>query len=164
MSAYEHFMINEILWNLSLDLFYVLYSAAALGGDRPWWGWWKWPSPHHFPFKWLPALQLFYVEFPLKNWNTWHCKTVWLKRKHRCSEWNWIYEAILCFPAFRWIISSSVLNPPNLRPKLLFSVTPAHFHHMSNVVMVAFTLPLTGPDSGLCFQALHLLVLQWAST
>lgn len=34
MSAYEHFMINEILWNLSVDLFYVLYSAAALGDDR----------------------------------------------------------------------------------------------------------------------------------
>lgn len=63
------------------------------------------------------------------------------------------------FPPFRWIISSSVLNPPNLRPKLLFFVTPAHFHHMSNVVMVAFTLPLTGPDSGLCFQALNLLAL-----
>lgn len=67
MSAYEHFRINEILWNLSVDLFYVLYSAAALGDDRPWWRWWKWPSPHHFPFKWLPALQLFYVELPLKK-------------------------------------------------------------------------------------------------
>lgn len=113
-----HFMINEILWNVAVDLFYVLYSAAALGADRPWWRWWKWPSPHHFPFKRLPALQLCLPSASTwKKPNTWHCKTVSWKRKHRCLEWIWIYGS-----------SHHLFSTPHhLRPKRLFSVTPAHF-------------------------------------
>lgn len=50
-----------------------------------------------FPLNGCQLYNFSMLSFHLKNRNTWHCKTVSLKRKHRCSEWIWIYEAILCF-------------------------------------------------------------------